>query len=51
MSPLQDQNRDDIQRQRQPWQWGYARAGGGLGYRGLGFCPYSETFRPPARKG
>ena len=45
-----DQNRDDIQRQRQPWQWGFARAGGALGYRGLGFALFRD-FSAPARKG
>src|SRR5580658_2039024 len=50
MSPLQDQNRDDIQRQRQPWQWGFARAGGALGYRGLGFALIPRLFNHrPAR--
>jgi hypothetical protein len=50
MSPSPDQNRDDIQHQRQPWQWGFALTDGGFGYRGLGFALIPRLFSPrPAR--
>src|ERR1700733_1332472 len=44
MSPLQDQNRDDIQRRRQPPLFGFADADGGLGDRELGFALIPRLF-------
>jgi hypothetical protein len=45
-----DQNRDDIQRRRQPPLFGFADADGGLGDRELGFALIPRLFSPrPAR--